>query len=145
MKWSVREGKLGDMVRVHCNDQLDHYGVYVSDTEVIQFGKNPSLRTGATDADVLVLSTDINEFRNGTFPEFADMSFSEKLKRINPNKTVEIARSRIGESGYNIIHNNCEHFAYECVFGKKYSSQEEKVRELVKLTATGKMVKGDES
>ncbi|MCQ2493932.1 MAG: lecithin retinol acyltransferase family protein [Lachnospiraceae bacterium] len=145
MKWSVREGKLGDMVRVHCNDQLDHYGVYVSDTEVIQFGKNPSLRTGATEAHVLVLSTDINEFRNGTFPEFADMSFSEKLKRINPNKTVEIARSRIGESGYNIIHNNCEHFAYECVFGKKYSSQEEKVRELVKLTATGKMVKGDES
>lgn len=138
MKWTVREGKKGDMVRVHCNEQLDHYGVYVSDTEVIQFGKNPSLRIGVTEADVCVLSTDINEFRNGTYPEFADMSFSEKMKRFNPEKTVKLARERLGEGGYNIIHNNCEHFAYECVFGKKYSSQEEKVRALIKSTATGK-------
>lgn len=138
MKWTVREGKKGDMVRVHCNEQVDHYGVYVSDTEVIQFGKNPSLRIGATEADVCVLSTDINEFRNGTYPEFADMSFSEKMKRLNPEKTVKLARERLGEGGYNIIHNNCEHFAYECVFGKKYSSQEEKVRALIKSTATGK-------
>ena len=138
MKWTVREGKFGDMVRVHCNDQLDHYGVYVSDTEIIQFGKNPTLRMDVSEAEVCVLSTDINEFRNGTYPEFADMSFSEKMKRYNPEKTVKIARARIGEYGYNIIHNNCEHFAYECVFGKKYSSQEEKVRSIIKSTATGK-------
>ena len=145
MKWTVREGKFGDMVRVRCTDQFEHYGVYVSDKEVIQFGKNPSLRLNVSEADVRVLSTDINEFRNGTFPEFADMGFTEKRKRFSPEKTVELARSRIGESGYNIIHNNCEHFAYECVFGKKYSSQEEKVRTAIKNTAMGKIIKGDES
>ena len=96
------------------------------------------IRSGMTEAEVCVLSTDINEFRNGTYPEFADMSFSEKMKRFAPDKTVKLARERIGEQGYNIIHNNCEHFAYECVFGKKYSSQEEKVRALIKSTATGK-------
>jgi len=138
MKWSVREGRLGDMVRVRCNEQFSHYGVYVSDSEVIQFGKNPSLMLGLSEAEIVVLSTDINEFRNGSYPEFADMSFSEKCKRINPKKTVEIARGRLGETGYSIIHNNCEHFAYECVFGKKYSSQEEAVRNAVKNVATGK-------
>ena len=143
MKWSVREGKPGDMVRVKVNDQLDHYGVFVSDSEVIQFGKNPSLRLGVSEKDVLVLSTDINEFRNGAFPEFADMSLGEKFKRFKTDKTIELARKRIGEGGYNIIHNNCEHFAYECVFGIKYSSQEEKVREIIRNTATGKIPKGD--
>ncbi|MBQ1703581.1 MAG: 4'-phosphopantetheinyl transferase superfamily protein, partial [Oscillospiraceae bacterium] len=38
------------------------------------------------------------------------------------------ARSRIGEGGYDIIHNNCEHFAYECLFGVGRSLQEEELR-----------------
>ena len=138
MKWTVREGKPGDMVRVKVNSQMDHYGVYISDDEIIQFGKNPSLRLGVSESDVRVLSTDINEFRDGGFPEFADLSFSEKMKRFKTEKIIENARSRIGEAGYNIIYNNCEHFAYECIFGKKYSSQSEKAKEIIKQMATGK-------
>jgi len=137
MKWSVREGRPGDMVRVKVNSQMDHYGVFVSDSEVIQFGKNPSLRLGLADTDVFVCATDIDEFRDGGYPEFADLSFSEKLKRFKTDKIIENARSRIGEGGYNIIYNNCEHFAYECIFGKKYSSQAEKAKEVIKKMATG--------
>jgi hypothetical protein len=138
VKWSVREGKPGDMVRVKVNSQMDHYGVYVSDSEVIQFGKNPGLRLGISESEVFVLATDINEFRNGGFPEFADLSLSEKLKRFKTEKIVETARKRIGEGGYNILYNNCEHFAYECIFGKKYSSQTDKAKEIIKQMATGK-------
>ncbi len=137
MKWSVREGKAGDMVRVKVNSQMDHYGVYISDSEIIQFGKNPSLRMGLSESEVFVCATDINEFRDGGFPEFADLSFSEKLKRFKTDKIIDNARSRIGEGGYNILYNNCEHFAYECVFGKKYSSQSEKAKEVIKQMATG--------
>lgn len=137
MKWSVREGRPGDMVRVKVNSQMDHYGVFVSDSEVIQFGKNPSLRLGLADTDVFVCATDIDEFRDGGYPEFADLSFSEKLKRFKTDKIIENARSRIGEGGYNIVYNNCEHFAYECIFGKKYSSQAEKAKEVIKKMATG--------
>ncbi len=125
------------MVRVKVNSQMDHYGVFVSDSEVIQFGKNPSLRLGLADTDVFVCATDIDEFRDGGYPEFADLSFSEKLKRFKTDKIIENARSRIGEGGYNIIYNNCEHFAYECIFGKKYSSQAEKAKEVIKKMATG--------
>ena len=91
MKWTVREGKPGDMVRVKVNSQMDHYGVYISDDEIIQFGKNPSLRLGVSESDVRVLSTDINEFRDGGFPEFADLSFSEKMKRFKTEKIIENA------------------------------------------------------
>ena len=36
----------------------------------------------------------------------------------------------MGEGGYHILYNNCEHFANECVTGKHYSEQVEGVREL---------------
>ena len=143
MNWSVREGKTGDMVRVHVNNQIDHYGVYISDDEVIQFGMNPSLRLGVSDTEVFVCATSIDDFRNGAYPEFADLSFLEKLKRFKTDKIVSTARARIGEGGYNIVFNNCEHFAYECIFGKKYSSQSDLVKELVKQQALGKDSKGE--
>lgn len=142
MKWTVREGRPGDMVRVKVNSQMDHYGVFISDSEIIQFGKNPSLRPGVSESEVFVCATDINEFRDGGYPEFADLTFSEKMKRFKTAKIIDNARSRIGEGGYNILFNNCEHFAYECVFGKKYSSQSESAREIIKQMATGQ-VKGE--
>ena len=35
-----------------------------------------------------------------------------------------------------MIHNNCEHFVYECVFGIKYSEQEEEVRRKWRMFAS---------
>ena len=48
---------------------------------------------------------------------------------------MSLARSRLGEGGYNILHNNCEHFVNECVFGIKKSEQEEEVRRKWRLFA----------
>ncbi|MBR4852552.1 MAG: lecithin retinol acyltransferase family protein, partial [Clostridia bacterium] len=44
----------------------------------------------------------------------------EKKKRFSPEKTVSRAKSRLGETGYNILENNCEHFVYDCAFGKEH-------------------------
>ena len=41
------------------------------------------------------------------------------------NETVERAKSRIGETQYNLAFNNCEHFALWCKTGLKESSQVE--------------------
>ena len=38
-------------------------------------------------------------------------------------KTVERARSKLGQKGYNILTNNCEHFAIWCKTGEEESSQ----------------------
>lgn len=43
--------------------------------------------------------------------------------RYSPDEIVERARSRIGESSYNLITNNCEHVAVWCVSGEKESFQ----------------------
>ena len=48
-----------------------------------------------------------------------------KYKLYSKEETVERAKSRIGESGYNLFHNNCEHFAIWCKTGIAESYQVE--------------------
>lgn len=131
MNWQVRPPEPGDIVRIKLSE-IYHYGIYVSDTEVIQFGLPPDASRHIDDADVQVLATDIDRFRMGGFPETAVLSPAEKLKRYPPRKTVRMARERIGEKGYHLLSNNCEHFVYECVFGKKYCSQTDDIRETIR-------------
>jgi phosphopantetheinyl transferase len=49
-------------------------------------------------------------------------------KRRPPEETIATCRARLGEKGYSIFYNNCEHFAYECVMGEKKSTQMDFVR-----------------
>ncbi len=130
MKWTLDEPKYADMVRINFGS-LYHFGIYVSDNEIIQFGLAPGRRPHVKESEVEVLSSDAETFCGGQFMEVAKFDKREQKKRFSPEKTVEIARSRLGERGYNMLHNNCEHFAYECTFGKKYCSQTEAVKEFL--------------
>ncbi len=48
------------------------------------------------------------------------------ISRINDqNFTVRTALNHVGEKGYNIFFNNCEHFAVYCKTGIKFSEQSE--------------------
>ena len=127
MKWEPVECKSGDMVRIRLG-ALYHYGIFVSEDEVIQFGLPPTAENRAGEGEVKVIATDIDTFACGHIVEVAVLDRKEKKKRLPPEKTAEIARARIGEGGYNIIHNNCEHLAYECVFGEKKSEQTDAIR-----------------
>lgn len=128
MKWELIEPKCGDMIRIKAGS-VYHYGVYVSDSEVIQFGLAPNARPSIKDSEIEVLSTDIDTFLNGEFLEVCVLDKKELKTRVPPKKTVEMAKGRIGEHGYNILYNNCEHFATECVLGVKKCSQADSVRE----------------
>ena len=123
MNWSFSECHLGDIIRCQVGG-LFHYGIFVSEEEVIQFGYNPSLREKDKN-NIVVIATDIDTFACGQMVQVGELTFEDHKKRFTPEIVVQRARKRLGESGYNIIHNNCEHFAYECYFGIKYSSQEE--------------------
>ncbi len=127
MKWELIEPSLGDMIRVKVGPMY-HYGIYIRDDEVIQFGPNPALRLGLADSELSVCQTDMDAFLCGEFLEVRVPDRKERRHQFSPKKTAELARSRIGEKGYHILHNNCEHFAYECVTGEHYSSQMEQVR-----------------
>ncbi|XP_046558722.1 phospholipase A and acyltransferase 2-like [Haliotis rubra] len=50
-------------------------------------------------------------------------SKDEKLKYFEPSEIVQRALSKIGKVGYNILFNNCEHFATWCRYGKEESDQ----------------------
>ncbi len=65
--------------------------------------------------DLLKIVYDIYSFLN-----------SEDGKLYSPAETVERARSKIGERGYNLLFDNCEHFAIWCKTGLYKSEQVEK-------------------
>lgn len=127
MKWVYRECRYGDIIRVKLGS-VYHYGIFVSEDEVIAFGLPPTAENLKHQQDIKVLATDIDVFSCGNMVETAQLTFKEKRRRQSPDKTVSAARARIGEGGYNLIHNNCEHFVNEIVFGEKISEQEMEVR-----------------
>ena len=127
MKWEPKECRFGDMIRIRLGS-VYHFGVFVSEDEVIQFGLPPTAENRAKEGEVVVIATDIDVFACGCIIEVACFDKGELRRRNSPEKTVELARARLGEGGYNLIHNNCEHFANECVFGESRCSQEEEMR-----------------
>ena len=127
MKWLPADCSFGDTVRVRIGS-VYHYGIFVSEDEIIAFGLPPVPEYRDRPERLTVLATDADTFSCGSIIEKAVFSFSEKRKKRTPAKIVEIARSRIGETGYNIIHNNCEHFVNECVFGVARCTVEEEAR-----------------
>lgn len=128
MKWTLQTAQCGDMVRVRIGD-LFHYGIFVSEDEVIQFGPPPVNSLRLNDSEIEVCSTDVYRFLSGGFMEVAVSDRSDKKRRRSAADTVASARSRLGEKGYNILYNNCEHFAYECAYGEKFCSQTESLRD----------------
>ncbi len=127
MKWVYREPVPGDMIRVSLGG-IYHFGIYVSDDEVIQFGLPPTQRVGVRDADVEVMSSDIDTFLAGGFLEVCDFDRKEKKNNRKPSEIVSYARSKLGTRGYSILYNNCEHFANECVSGVHICRQAEDLR-----------------
>lgn len=126
MEWKLIDCKYGDMIRVKCGS-IFHYGIYVNDNEVIEFGYPPSLREKDKD-NIVVNSVDIDTFSCGNFVEVGVCNKNEQKIKFATEIIVKNAKNRIGEDGYDLFKNNCEHFAYECFFGKKFSSQEEETK-----------------
>lgn len=139
MNWNPTECKKGDMIRVKVGS-FYHYGIFVSDDEVIQFGLPPAPQYAEerTNKEITVISTDIDIFACGSIIEVAEFTKKEMKEKFSEDETVSRAKARLGEGGYNILHNNCEHFAYEVCFGKKLSTQEEKAKEKWRLFKANK-------
>ncbi len=129
MNWELKDPVCGDIIRMSFG-QFYHYGIYASDDEVIQFGLAPTARPNLAAKDVAVCVSTIEEFLNGSFLEVGVPNKKELKKKRKIEEILSFARSRIGETGYHILYNNCEHFAYECYLGEKYCSQTESVRSL---------------
>ena len=126
MNWLEKTPVFGDMIRTKVRF-FYHYGIFVSEEEVIQFGLPDDPFRSAD--QILVLSTDITAFLQGGELEVMSPEKQERKQMRTPEQIVAIARQRIGEGGYDILHNNCEHFASDCVFGQPHSSFLQDVRD----------------
>lgn len=129
MEWVFAPAKAGDIIRVRVRF-YHHYGIFVSEDEVIQFGARDN--SGIDPKEIRVLTTDISAFAGGEQVQCAKLSSSEKKQRRSVKETIEYARGQLGRDGYDILHNNCEHFVNECVFARAHSNFLEEVRKAVR-------------
>lgn len=129
MEWRSVSPKRGDIVRTKVSFYC-HYGIFVSEDEVIQFGLPDD--PGRPANEIHVLTSDIYTFLAGGDVEVAHPSREEAKKMRSREEIIRCARERIGESGYDILHNNCEHFVNSCAFGENSSSFLDEVREKIR-------------
>ena len=123
--WSIKKPSKGDHIRVN-RGIYSHHGIYVSDEEVIHF-------TGTEDDSILdwskneVIKTGIDYFLRGGKLEVKEYT-EDELSDLYPVEHIVIyARACLGDRGYNLVFNNCEHFANVCTLGRFRSKQVENV------------------
>lgn len=118
--WKMTEPYPGAHIRVQASGVF-HHGIYIGNDEVVQFGNVFNLTTNPS--DITVHKAHINDFLNGGFLEVRQYTKKEKKIKRSDEEIVKIAVSKIGEAGYDLLKNNCEHFANYCIFGEKTSKQ----------------------
>lgn len=110
--------KYGDIIGIsdeYMGYKYDHYGVYIGNNRVIHY----------CSSNGKVSDTEIQE--TSIYPYFnKDRYFVLDLGtgcRFNAYETVRRAKSRLGEKSYNLLQNNCEHFAVWTKTGNSRSYQ----------------------
>ena len=123
--WALKNPRRGDHIRVRrMNGLYFHHGIFVSAGEVIHF-------TGEDDDSVLdwskarVIKTDFQKFLRGGEVEVKEYTDAELADVYPVEGIVSYARACLGDGGYNLVFNNCEHFANACTLGKYRSRQVE--------------------
>lgn len=96
-----------------------HYGIYIGNLKVIHY----TALDGDFGIDASIHKTVLKEFEDGGVAQVVKLRGTEK--QFSPEETVRRAISRIGEKKYNLLFNNCEHFAFWCKTGKGKSKQVE--------------------
>lgn len=115
----------GSQIRVN-RGMYYHHGIYEDDNTIYHFASNTlGHETDPEYATVCITTLDV--FLNGGELEVREYNEEELNKKRSPDEIIEFAKSKLGEGGYDIVNNNCEHFSNECVFGKKSSNQVDEV------------------
>lgn len=134
--WNNTTPKKGDHIRVD-RGLYNHHGIYISDNEVIHF-------TGRDADNILdwsnneVISTNLEEFERGDILQVKDYT-DEEIGDLYPvSHIVNYSRACLGDKGYNLIFNNCEHFANVCTLGRFRSNQVQNFFELLDSTEKNK-------
>lgn len=99
----------GDHIYVNCGP-IEHHGIDCGDGTVIHFSKKKGKGKICQDT--------IHSFARGS-----SIYVKQRKHRYSPEQVVQRAKSKLGETGYNLGLNNCEHFATWCHSGHHHSKQ----------------------
>lgn len=120
-KWRLIDAYPGAHIRVKVKN-FYHHGIYIGDNRVIQFGLPEAMYSDAS--SIKVLNSTLKEFMGSSlFYEVYVFSKKEEKKKYSDDIIVKNALNYVGQGNYNILTNNCEHFANKCIFGENKSSQ----------------------
>lgn len=143
-KKSWEKCRLGDVIVIkRLRGLYYHFGIYVGNGRIIHYSAENNDFIGG----ISIHETDFENFLRGSttffIQRFSDdykkfarqigLSFKARGKKrrrreneyylYSPEETVRRAKKRLGETHYNLITNNCEHFAIWCKTGLDLSSQ----------------------
>ena len=90
-----------------------HHGIDIGNGKVIHYTGEPGSKSNAAISETIK-----EEFSSGLKVQVVKYG-----KCLPVSRTLEIAESRIGEQKYNLVFNNCEHFARFCKTEKHESEQ----------------------
>lgn len=124
MKKGSKRFVTGDVIKVYSNLShispvpIWHYGIVTDEDEVVHFN------LAEENMEIRIIQTDINRFVNGG-TRLQICQISAMHKKYSPEEIVYRALSQVGSDfgGYNLLTNNCEHFANWCSCGEKFSNQ----------------------
>jgi hypothetical protein len=131
----------GDVLGVSRNMGLyEHYAIYIGNGEVIHYAGDDK---EISPQNARVCKADLSKFMSNTSVDcFGVGAFKKKddIKIYSDEETVERAFSRLGEKKYNLVINNCEHFAMWCKTGVSVSYQVKKVERDLERAVEGDIV-----
>ncbi|MDR1459211.1 MAG: lecithin retinol acyltransferase family protein [Bacteroidales bacterium] len=110
----------GDIIYAN-RGQYRHFGIYVGNGRVVHYthkGSVSGLRTQINE-------TSLAKFSKGDEVFVWRTDGTSGIKYYSHEETVRRARSMIGTKNYNLVFNNCEHFAFWCKTGVSRSEQVE--------------------
>lgn len=126
MKWTVELPQTGDILRIRKNNVF-HYGICVANDRAVEFGAAQEAKNAPPET-VKVRECPISDFTGEA--SFCVGRAEAEERAFSPETIAARARARIGEGNYDFIRNNCEHFAYECAFGRHIAPESEKFEAL---------------
>lgn len=113
----TRDLIIGDILGV-TRGFYEHYGIYIGDGKIIHYYGESD-----TGNDNIITKTDFYEFLKGSSTFFIVDVDSLGLNCLENEEVITRAKENVGNRNYNLIFNNCEHFAFWCKTGKNIAFQ----------------------
>lgn len=103
----------------------EHHGIYIGDGCVVHYSGSHSFHKKG-----VIELTSLDSFASGK-PLYV---VSSAMRRFTRDELRERALSRLGETNYHLIFNNCEHFANWAIYGEHQSEQVQAVYQKLSLS-----------